>query len=86
MNQQSLALYRALLREARQLKDAAPVQRKVCYNARQLWSFYARTQDPETLHSLHEEARAAVRVLRWLRALPKEHSDELLKHYRHSPK
>jgi hypothetical protein len=67
---QSLALYRAFLREAHQL-HAPPVRRKLCYNARQLWSFYAGVTDPETLDSLHEEARAAVRVLQWLRALPK---------------
>jgi hypothetical protein len=71
MSQQSLALYRAFLKEARQLKQAPPVARKLCYNARQLWSFYAHVKEPDTLHGLHEQARAAVRVVRWLKALPK---------------
>jgi hypothetical protein len=65
----SLSLYRSLVREAHKL-DALPVQRKLCYNAKQLWSFYSRVQDPDRLHQLHEEAQAAVRVVRWLRELP----------------
>lgn len=65
-----MRLYRAVLREVRQFA-VAPLQRKLRYNARQIWSFFDGVRDPETLQSLHEEARAAVRVLRWLKALPK---------------
>lgn len=70
MSRQSLALYRRLLLTLRDSPVPAPVQRKVKYNARQLWGLYSKVNDPEAIASLHGEARAAVRVLRWLKGLP----------------
>ena len=69
MRLESLHLYRLFLRHTRQI-SATPVQRKLRYNARQIWAFYSDVRDPETLSTLHEEAKAAVRVLRFLEALP----------------
>ena len=69
MSLESLHLYRLFLRHTRQI-SATPVQRKLRYNARQIWAFYSDVRDPETLSTLHEEAKAAVRVLRFLEALP----------------
>lgn len=65
------SLYRSLLREVRRVR-AAPLQRKLGYNIRQLFDFYSGSPpaSPELLAALHDEARAALRVLRWLRGLP----------------
>ena len=69
MSRESLHLYRLFLRHTAQI-SATPVQRKLRYNAHQIWAFYREVRDPETLSTLHEEARAAVRVLRFLETLP----------------
>lgn len=66
---QPAALYRALLREASKIA-APPLRRKLRYNARAAWEAHSAESDPLQLASLYEEARAAVRVLAWLNALP----------------
>lgn len=66
----AIRLYRSLLREIRGLREA-PLRRKLRYNARQLWEAHREERDPQALAALQGEAAAAVRVVRWLQALPK---------------
>lgn len=69
MARRSVHLYRAVLRAVARL-PVEPVRRKLRWNARQLWALNSHTTDPETVQALHEDAAAAVRVLRWLSRLP----------------
>lgn len=70
MSGESLALFRRLLRELRVSPLPPPVVRKARFNARQLWQFYSKAGDPELVLALQQEARAALRLLRWCGSLP----------------
>lgn len=81
MGQSAIQAYRSLLRQLKAL-EPAPLRRKLAYNARTLWEAHRGESDPTRLVALREEAAAAERVVRWLRGLPKEHAEPLLRHFR----
>ncbi len=68
MTAASLALYRAILKEARQFK-VAPFRRKVAYNSRHIFETY-RDANPQEAVELRRDGAAALRVLKWLRQVP----------------
>ena len=69
MSTNSLHLYRAIVREVKKLADR-PVQRKLLFNARALFTTYKGAIDHTTVQGLHGEARAALSVIEWLRSVP----------------
>ena len=66
----ALSLYRQLLREARSF-PARPVGRKVAFNVREMYELHRADAGPLRLAELRGDAEAALRVVRWLKALPK---------------
>jgi Complex 1 protein (LYR family) len=66
----SINLYRQLLKAANAF-PVRPVGRKIAYNCRELFDWYRPETRPEELRRLHEDAEAALRVIDWMRALPK---------------
>ena len=63
-------LYRRILREARTF-PVGPVRRKVVYNARELFELYKKEDSTEKLRELAEGGESAIRVIAWLKQVPK---------------
>ena len=66
----ALSLYRQLLREARNF-PARPVGRKMAFNVREMYELHRAEASSSRLAELRDDAEAALRVIRWLKALPK---------------
>ena len=65
----SIHLYRALIGAAADL-PVAPLQRKVKHNIRHLFDLYKSVRSDDQIAELHQDAEAAIEVIRWLNHLP----------------
>ena len=66
----SIHLYRQLLREASHF-PVAPVGRKFAFNAREVFEIHRGEQRSKEIERLHAGGQAALRVIAWLKLLPK---------------
>lgn len=64
----SLRLYREILREVAGLSPA-PLRRKITRNTREAFAHH-RSAPGHRLAELHEDGRAVVTVIRWLKTIP----------------
>ena len=65
----SLRVYRDLLRAARSF-PVQPVARKLESNIKEVTGAFIDEQDPDKVCALHEDGRAALRVIAFLKGLP----------------
>ena len=68
-NRTSIRLYRQLLRDARAF-PLPPIRRKLEYNYREMFDLHKTESCPAKQQELLGDGKAALRVLRWLKALP----------------
>ena len=66
---ESLRLYRDLLRAARSF-PVQPVAKKLESNIKEVSGAFIDERDPDKVCGLHEDGRAAVRVIAFLSGLP----------------
>ena len=77
MPQASLLLYRALLRAVKDF-PVRPVARKLHHNIREVFEIYKKEKYGNKIERLHLDGKAALRVIAFLRHLPKVHAASLL--------
>ena len=75
----SIRLYRALIAAAADL-PVAPLQRKVKRNIRDLFDLYKSVQSDVQIAELHQDAEAAIEVIRWLNNLPEVNAGNAKSH------
>ncbi len=66
---ESLRVYRDLLRAARSF-PVQPVARKLESNIKEVSGAFLDERDPDKVYGLHEDGRAALRVIAFLKGLP----------------